>query len=70
SSVRLRASFIHRCRSGALFRWCWWGYSVSAASAVTPRLTCATVPKPQPPGSSRPLHLHPSHVVPHPAGGL
>uniref|UniRef100_A0A0E0RIP8 Uncharacterized protein n=1 Tax=Oryza rufipogon TaxID=4529 RepID=A0A0E0RIP8_ORYRU len=51
SSVRLRASFIHRCRSGALFRWCWWGYSVSAASAApaahytsTPLTSCHTLP--------------------------
>uniref|UniRef100_A0A0E0HPF4 Uncharacterized protein n=1 Tax=Oryza nivara TaxID=4536 RepID=A0A0E0HPF4_ORYNI len=34
SSVRLRASFIHWRRSGALFRWCWWGYSSLLASPV------------------------------------
>nr|ABA99587.1 hypothetical protein LOC_Os12g37210 [Oryza sativa Japonica Group] len=55
SSVRLRASFIHRCRSGALFRWCWWGYSVSAASAVTASaLLASPVPRFQNPNLQAP----------------
>uniref|UniRef100_A0A0D3GFQ6 Uncharacterized protein n=1 Tax=Oryza barthii TaxID=65489 RepID=A0A0D3GFQ6_9ORYZ len=55
SSVRLRASFIHWRRSGALFRWCWWGYSVSAASAVTASaLLTSPVPRFQNPNLQAP----------------
>ncbi|EAZ36745.1 hypothetical protein OsJ_21081 [Oryza sativa Japonica Group] len=55
SSVRLRASFIHWRRSGALFRWCWWGYSVSAASAVTASaLLASPVPRFQNPNLQAP----------------